>query len=484
MKLKIATIALFIGASAQAQTVYDAAQLTPQDLNGTARFVGMGGALGALGGDISTMGTNPAGIGLMRRADVTFTAGFDQTKIELGGQSENRTRARLNNVGVVIPFDMSYSGSSLKSLNLGFNYQRRSNLYQNMQLNGFYLPEGVSQVTELGRGVANGEMNIWKAFLDQKIPLFTSNGILSPRTGYFQSAQEGGIDQTDLSLAFNVDDRFYFGATVGLYDVDYTNYTDYGEDAAGSNNTVLGYTLHSDNWIHGQGVDFKLGFIARPFEYSPFRIGVAVHTPIFYNLTYTSSSFMDYRDESTSQWKTVSDDGGYDSDFKLRTPWLFNLSTGYTIGKVVALGAEYEYQDFSTCNLADANGNEYGIDNNQIKSYLKGVHTLRVGAEIKLMPELALRLGYNYNSAAFEEGGYKDLYLNDYQTNTDFTNRYAQNTFTMGVGMKLTSNFYMDLAYKYTTQDGDFYAFDNLDLRSTKFNETRNSFLCTLGYRF
>lgn len=484
MKLKIATIALLIGASAHAQTVYDAAQLTPQDLNGTARFVGMGGALGALGGDISTMGTNPAGIGLMRRADVTFTAGFDQTKVELGGQSENRTRARLNNVGVVLPFDMSSYGNSLKSVNIGINYQRRSNLYQNMQLEGFYLPEGVSQTIQMNNGVSRSEMNEWGAFLGKETPLFMSNGVASSRTGYFKSTREGGIDQTDVSLAFNVDDRFYFGITAGLYDVDYTNYTDYGEDAVGANNSLLGYTLYSDNWIHGQGVDFKLGFIARPFEESPFRIGLAVHSPIFYNLTYSSSSFMDYRNESTSQWKTAYDNGGYDSDFKLRTPWLFNVSAGYTIGKSVALGAEYEYQDFSTCNLADANGNEYGVDNNQIESYLKGVQTLRLGAEFKLMPELALRLGYNYSSAGYDKNGYKDLYSNTYQTNTDFTNRYAQNTFTMGVGVKLTSNFYMDLAYKYTTQDGDFYAFDNLDLQSTKFTETRNSFLCTLGYKF
>jgi len=484
MKLKLATIALLIGASTQAQTAYNAAQLTPQDLNGTARFVGMGGALGALGGDISTMGTNPAGIGLMRRADVTFTAGFDQTKIELGDQSENRTRARLNNVGVVIPLDMTFYGSSLKAVNIGFNYQRRSNLYENMQLDGLNLPGGVSQTTQMNSGRDDGEMNKWGTFLTQKMPLFMKNDVALPRTGYYQSSQEGGVDQTDISLSFNVNDRFYFGVTAGLYDVDYTNYTDYGETVVDGNNDAWGYTLHSDNWIHGQGVDCKLGFIARPFEESPFRIGLAVHTPIFYNLTYSASSFLDYREESTSQWKTVSDDGGYDSDFKLRTPWLFNVSAGYTIGKNIALGAEYEYQDFSTCNLSDADGNAYGFDNNQIESYLKAVQTFRVGAEIKLMPELALRLGYNYSSAGYDKGGYQDLSQNTMQTNTDFTNRYAQNTFTMGVGMKLTNNLYMDLAYKYTTQDGDFYAFDDAKLNLTKLNETRNSFLCTLGYKF
>ena len=63
--ITLATLGLLVAAAPiSAQTVYDAAKITGKDLNGTARFVGMGGAMGALGGDISTIGTNPAGIGL------------------------------------------------------------------------------------------------------------------------------------------------------------------------------------------------------------------------------------------------------------------------------------------------------------------------------------------------------------------------------------------------------------------------------------
>ena len=67
---------LMIAPWGMAQTIYDGAKLTGKDLNGTARFVGMGGAMGALGGDISTMGTNPAGIGLYRSSDVMTSFGF------------------------------------------------------------------------------------------------------------------------------------------------------------------------------------------------------------------------------------------------------------------------------------------------------------------------------------------------------------------------------------------------------------------------
>lgn len=75
-KINIAALALIMVASASAQTIYDGAKFTQKDLNGTARFVGMGGAMGALGGDISTMGTNPAGIGIYRSNDIMELSAF------------------------------------------------------------------------------------------------------------------------------------------------------------------------------------------------------------------------------------------------------------------------------------------------------------------------------------------------------------------------------------------------------------------------
>lgn len=65
---KISMIALLLGcmSAVMAQNQYDVVRYMDDDLNRTARFVGMGGAMSALGADISTIGTNPAGIGLFR----------------------------------------------------------------------------------------------------------------------------------------------------------------------------------------------------------------------------------------------------------------------------------------------------------------------------------------------------------------------------------------------------------------------------------
>ena len=66
-----AMAALQVQAQSATQDTYVGAALATEDLNGTARYVGMGGAMDALGADISTMGSNPAGIGLFRRGQVS-----------------------------------------------------------------------------------------------------------------------------------------------------------------------------------------------------------------------------------------------------------------------------------------------------------------------------------------------------------------------------------------------------------------------------
>lgn len=90
----------------------------------------------------------------------------------------------------------------------------------------------------------------------------------------FRSEERGGIDQYDFNVSFNINDRVYLGLTLGAYSVDYSKYTFY-EEVYESNER---YDLQSWNKITGSGFDVKLGAIIRPFEYSPFRIGLAIHT--------------------------------------------------------------------------------------------------------------------------------------------------------------------------------------------------------------
>ena len=173
------------------------------------------------------------------------------------------------------------------------------------------------------------------------------------------------------------------------------------------------------------------------------------------------------------------------------------MSLGYTFGSNLALGAEYEYQDYSTTRFKDGDGNSKGVENDEAKYAMKGVNTFRIGAEYKVIPEFAFRLGYNYTSAIFKKDAVKALPINSIQTDTDFANLQAMNTYTIGVGYR-GSSFYADLAYKYSIQKSDFYPFwypedvvengqivrNLMSPDATKVKDSRSQVLLTLGFRF
>ena len=80
-RLAISVLAMSMALAVSAQTSFDAAKLYEEELNGTARYVGMGGAMGALGSDISVISHNPAGIGTYHKSDINFSVSAFGTSV-------------------------------------------------------------------------------------------------------------------------------------------------------------------------------------------------------------------------------------------------------------------------------------------------------------------------------------------------------------------------------------------------------------------
>ena len=108
-KIVFAALAMAVVLPAAAQDTYESGRLLGGDLNGTARYVGMGGAMEALGADISTTGTNPAGIGLFRHDAVSTSFGLvSQTDAqEFDGRST--TNMSFDQIGFVYSMRMDRS---------------------------------------------------------------------------------------------------------------------------------------------------------------------------------------------------------------------------------------------------------------------------------------------------------------------------------------------------------------------------------------
>ena len=502
---------LVVAVQISAQSTYNVTPLFSPDLTGTARFVGMGGAMSALGGDISTISTNPAGIGIYRSADINASASLstlNTTANFLGSSlSKDKFLASFENVGVVFAMDTYEECQSLKFINIGFNYSRRNNFRKDFAMNGWYANDAgetlYSQQFQIQDLYDNSQPNLgaitsasyhnprypWLPLLAADAGVLNTDGGIRylPTDANFYSEDRGGVNLVDFNLSCNINDRLYLGMTIGAQYVDYERYSMYGE----YDNQGVIYTLENWQKTRGEGLDVKLGAIVRPFEYSPLRLGLAFHLPTFYNLTDYSSAYMagpnepdgGYKDMYTAWPEAYGND--YIVDYTLRSPWRMNLSAGYTFSDILALNAEYELVDYSSANMEYADGYDMPDMNEEFDCNMKCSHIFRVGAEVKLDKNLSMRCGYNYISSAFREDAWKYISPTSAITATDYTNTKDTNIFTLGLGYRGKS-YYFDIAYQCLLQDADFYTYTDPDvyLPATKVSDFRNKLVLTLGTRF
>ena len=506
--LTVASLA-FTSFVAVAQETYENTKLIDNDLNGTARYVGMGGAMEALGADLSTIGTNPAGLGLFRKGKADLSFGFvNQTGMNKFN-SLSKTNMSFDQIGVV--FNLSKTPNA--SFNIGFNYHKSRNFDQ--LLNAANTLNNASQNKLTYQKYRNQVFKERKDLTYSQLDALYMDNLLYdnrtkkyynfPATGYlYNQENKGYIGEYDMNLSANLNDRVYLGLTMGIHDVHYRGYAEYTENFVPNANNIPGLTLNDSREITGTGFDVKLGAIVRPMAESPFRLGAYIHTPVWYDLT-------------TSNY-TVLTDGtarpnvGETYDFRVNTPWKFGLSAGTTLTDRIALGATYEYAAYNAMQTRIKDGGTYDwyygtyyesshndrAMNNHTEDALKGQHTLKLGAEARITDHFSLRAGYNYLSALYKDAAVKDGSLNSpgtyYASSTSYVNWKGTNRFTFGLGWNVW-RFNIDLAYQYSQQNGTFYPFMNYHEGSapsvednianpTQVNNKQHQLLLTMGYKF
>lgn len=533
-------LSLFM-AHAHAQETYENTKLIDNDLNGTARYVGMGGAMEALGADISVINSNPAGIGLFRRSSGSVSFGLVSQDGASSFKYGNKTNASFDQAGFVY----SMRDGRRTFINFGFNYHKSKNF--DYILNAASGLNGASQhKISYMKALAN-ENNLdktssgWRgkfSYTSQLDNLYYNTLMMTSSDGFFYNdasryefgrAETGYIGEYDFNTSVNVNDRVYLGITIGIHDVHYTGHSLYSEALVNLNNQTAGdITVNDERRITGTGYNASFGIIFRPVDASPFRIGLSVTTPTWYDLKTSNYTYLINNTKADGGGKLQGDYPNYTTgesyEFKLFTPWKFGVSLGHTVGNYLALGASYEYADYSRLDTRVNDG--YDVDywgdvyehsssdepmNRHTRETLKAVSTLKIGAEAKVMPNLAVRAGYNYVSPMFKKEGYKDGNIDSYGSNyssaTDYTNWKATNRYTVGVGYTL-GKMSFDLAYQYAQTNGKFHPFadsyldytypgqdsngndvtmtESLDnyANAVKVSNKRNQLLLTLTYRF
>lgn len=536
-------VAAFLSGSGAvfAQSEMEAYKLSQNDLSGTARYLGMGGAFGALGGDISAMSTNPAGLGIYRSSEIVTTVSLSSVKAKtdwLGTKmDQNHTKFSFDNIGYVGYFPTG-NEEGLVSWNVGFAYNKVKNFNRQYKMGrgegGYSLSDYMAAVTNRS-GVTGNDLAItesydpfltqnWLSVLGYEVYMINSDN--PSKGGNFYSSfgekgadgqwhnwpvqqadmtvnEKGSIDKYDFSFATNISNTLFLGATFSVSDLSYHLSSTYDEDFGFAEGASFSDYLFLDNYVtlDGTGYSFNLGAIVRPVDF--LRFGVAYNSPTWYKMTtyysaeagtYISDFFAGqpgHENPNLDAFKATPERAYY--EYKYRTPdkWIFSAAA--IIGQTALISVDYELRNYKSMRLYEWDGVEMA-DNQFIKDDFKLGGMLKAGAEVKVTPQFAVRIG-----GAWQNSPAKD-HLKDGQvqvltpgTETAYTVDLHTNYFTVGLGYRFTPNFYADLACVYKMQKENVYPFSNVfddngeavvsSIPATlKTNTTRVAF--TLGYKF
>jgi len=475
-----------------AQNVSDALRFSFFEYGGTARFIGTGGAMSAMGADVSNASTNPAGIAWFQRSEYTITPAVlsGRTSSRLLDAADGplsdalRTSFNMQNLGMVIV--SKPQAGKWKSANFAIAFNHLANYNQKFAFDGVSL----GSLTQRYREIANSSVGLndyetglaadASAIYDldedgvyevdyeipEKAPLLYKN-----QNGF----TKGSMTEFSFTLGANYDDKILVGFSVGIPFLAFTSDKTYAEsdDKAIPNGGAVPYfsslSLHERVSTIGGGANAKLGIIVRPNQ--NIRIGASIHTPTVMALTdsYETSLEYNYFEDAKEVGRSIqgSATGPGNFEYGLRTPWRIQGGLGLMLSTYGFISADLEYVDYSKSNFrytgyVDAQD----AVNSDIQGQLSDVMNVRIGGELAL-DILRLRAGINRLPSPF---------LND------DSSRFVVSG---GLGVRLRT-FYLDLSYRQMSQEERYYPYltDEAPIQEVLQRRKTGTAAATLGFKF
>lgn len=440
-----------------AQAELDVLRMAQTDIYGTARYMSMGGAFGALGGDVSAISINPAGIGIYRSSEFSISPAFQNSisKSSLGNNSisGSKDNSMINGFGYIGTF-RTFDEASISNFNIGISFQKIADF---------------NQVTKIQK---NGNPS---SFLDRIAMLENDNwgvghtpfyefangakviGLNETQTGYVTPLLEGettsndltinesgGINLWNFSLGMNMSHELYLGMALGVQTIKYDRNTTYLEFYEEGGGTELLNTLKTT----GYGIDFKVGMIYKLLP--ELRVGLAYKTGSYYMLT-------DVFQASMASWGFInpSTDLPYNpnptyigaddyTDYLVQTPGKLTASAAYLFGSKGLISMDAEFLNYKKLNLLNSSGFEISEIKDYIDMDFRNTVNIRMGGEYRLSERFSTRVGLAWNPSPIVS----DLEFVDIMTpNTRPEYSILRDTWTASIGMGYrTSNFFMDVA--------------------------------------
>jgi len=371
---------LCLAGTASAQNQVDALRYSQLGLGGTARVQGIGGAQAALGADAGNLAGNPAGLGLFRRSEFTFTPGvhFNSTTSEVDGNQSVDQRNNINISGLGVVFSNRKSDGTEGnwrggSFGIGFT---RQNSFQNKfnynRLTGeteFTILESIAEkASQTGLSSGTNLLSLQDLAYDSYLINEDNAGYSATlRNGSIQQSEDvvsrGAQSQWDFSYGASYRDLVFIGGSIGISSLRYNQQRIYQESETDVTTDFESLTLDDEFTTTGNGINAKVGVIVKPSDFV--RFGASIQSPTYYAMHDSYITRLQAQEQEFHDLET--DPGEY--DYSLTTPMRATAGIALFAGKYGFLTSDVEYVNYSKASLADNEvSSEFSDVNNTISS--------------------------------------------------------------------------------------------------------------------
>ena len=431
---------LFFHLNINSQNIYDAINYNFSNDLGNSRFTSMGGAFGALGGNLSAISTNPASGAVfeLSRAGGSITLENNSMKSNYFNTNNETDRTNIHYQGGMVYVFKNYGGGNLKKFAFGINVQSTNSFSSDLLITGrgdqsidnFFLNNSLGlsisdlsvnsneSVTGVYRWLGNNYgYYAQQAFLGYQSYLLNYSD--TDNNFYSLAKYDNGVNITNevFSRGFNnkisinlsglVKDNFHFGFNVNIYEIDLTKDNIHYEDGFDEDSSVRYIDFRNYLYTRGGGLSLQLGMI---YKLRNIRIGVSYESPTWFKIEDELEQEIEVQtiDKITNEIYTDIVDPSIINvyEYNYKAPSKLTLSLASIIKNMFILSFDFDNQNYSSSKFGTKNDETYKNLNLALKQNLTAVYNYRFGSEIRLN-NLSIRGGFKHSNSPFNDSEIK-----------------------------------------------------------------------------
>ncbi|HPN39193.1 MAG TPA: outer membrane protein transport protein [Melioribacteraceae bacterium] len=478
--LYLLSFIIFISLNIMAQGISDVVRLSEPGLGSGARTIGMGNSFTSVADDFSAVFSNPAGLGLIKRFELS--TGFDFNKVNnnttfLNNSTDfSQNNANFSQLGFVYPFPTIQG-----SLSFAAGLTKQKDFNKIVKYTGFN-PYNTSMIQDLTSKTDDIPYDLglsYPVYNNQNQYLYDETLINGNLNQSAEIIQTGSLNRYSFAGAIEFAKNVFVGLSLNFLGGTFNQTKDYYEDDTKDvyNNSIETYpgdpTTRSFEYFNLKdeidwelsGYSFNMGLL---YEFKDrIRVGLNIKFPdvITVKEKYTVDASARFGNKTYFIEEPVSSK----IEYEISTPFEFTTGLAYTAYNWI-ISAQATLIDYSQAEFSDGlNEGLRAKNNSNIKKDLVAVVNYNLGAEYNFVPlNLRVRAGYMQMPSAFK---------------SDKSSKFTKKFYTFGLGYILEQSVAIDAAYVYGTWNDIGYAYST-DTIGYQQKIDYNNFILTISYRF